>query len=124
MRQPLNCLQNIRTQYLLEYVPLIELTNANFDEQIESHSLVILDFWAPWCGPCKSFAPIFEDAAKRFPDILFARINTEAEPMLAQQFEVRSIPTILGAKDGTVVEVQLGALPPDKFDDFIKKVRG
>lgn len=104
-------------------MPLIELTNANFDEQIESHSLVILDFWAPWCAPCKFFAPIFEEASRKFPDILFARVDTEAEPTLAQQFEVRSIPTLLGAKDGTIVEVQMGALPPDKFEEFIHKVR-
>jgi thioredoxin len=104
-------------------MPLIELTNANFDEQIESHDLVILDFWAPWCAPCKLFAPIFEDAAGKFPDILFAKINTEEEPVLAKQFEIRSIPTLLGAKDGTIVEVQLGALPPDKFEEFIYKVR-
>jgi thioredoxin 1 len=104
-------------------MPLIELTNANFDEQIESNSLVILDFWAPWCAPCKAFAPIFEEAARRFPDILFAKINTDEETILTRQFEVRSIPTLLGAKDGTIVEVQPGALPPDQFEDFIQKVR-
>jgi thioredoxin len=103
-------------------MPLVDLTNENFDEMIESCSLVVIDFWASWCAPCKFFAPVFEAAAEKYPEILFARVDTEAEPVLAQQFEVRSIPTILGAKDGTIVQIQLGALPPDKFEEFIQKV--
>src|ERR1700723_3880107 len=102
---------------------VMDLTNANFDESIESQPLVILDFWAPWCAPCKFFAPTFEEAAQKFPDVLFAKINTEEEPTLAEQFDVRSIPTLLGAKDGTIVAIQLGALPPEQFEEFIQKVR-
>jgi thioredoxin 1 len=104
-------------------MPLIDMTNSNFDDQIETHPIAILDFWAPWCAPCKGFAPIFEAAAEKHPDILFARVDTEAEPILAKQFEILSVPTILGSVDGTIVEVRLGALPPDKFEDLIKKLR-
>ena len=100
-------------------MPLIDLTNENFDDQIESHKLMILDFWAPWCGPCKAFAPTFEAAAEKYPDICFARVNTEVEQDLAKQFEILSVPTLIAAKDGTIVQVQLGALTPDKFEKMI-----
>lgn len=104
-------------------MPLIELTNVNFDDEIEKYELAIFDFWAPWCAPCKSFAPIFEAAAERHPDVLFARINTEAEPTLAKQFEVQSIPTLLGSKDGTIVAIKLGALPPAGLEAMVQSVR-
>ena len=105
-------------------MPLINLTNENFDDQIDKHSLVILDFWAPWCAPCKAFAPIFEAAAEKHPDILFARIDTEAEETLAKQFQVISIPTILGAKDGEIVQIRIGALVPDKLEELVRQLRG
>lgn len=105
-------------------MPLVDLGDANFDSEIEKHPLIILDFWAPWCAPCKAFAPIFAAAAEKHPDILFARINTEEEAALAAQFEVRSIPTLLGVRDGTIVKVQMGALPPEPFEKMIAEVRG
>jgi len=104
-------------------MPLIDLTNTNFDDQIESCRLTILDFWAPWCAPCRAFAPIFEAAAEKHPDIMFARIDTEAEQVLAQQFAVSSVPTILGSVDGEIREVQLGALMPDGLEGLIQKLR-
>ncbi len=105
-------------------MPLIDLTNENFDTEIERCPLMILDFWAPWCAPCKAFRPVFDAAAERHPDILFARVNTEEEPVLAKQFEILSIPTLLASKDGTVVQVQLGTLTADKFEKLIGKLRG
>lgn len=104
-------------------MPLIDLTNENFESEIERCPIAILDFWASWCAPCKAFAPIFQAAAEKYPEILFARIDTEAEPLLAKQFEIRSIPTLLAAKDGTIVKVQVGAMPPQKLESWIQELR-
>ncbi len=104
-------------------MPMLDLNNANFDDEIERHPLMLIDFWAPWCAPCKAFAPVYEAAAEKNPDVTFARINTDDEPDLAKQFEVRSIPTLIGAKDGTIVGVKVGAMTPDKFERFLKELR-
>ena len=104
-------------------MPLIDLTNENFDDMIDAHKIAILDFWAPWCAPCKGFAPVFEAAALEHPDILFAKVDTESEPVLAKQFEIQSIPTLLGSVDGTIAEVRMGALSPVKLEALIQKLR-
>jgi thioredoxin 1 len=104
-------------------MPLIDLTNTNFDEVTEQHSIAILDFWAPWCGPCRAFAPVFEAVAARHPDVLFGRINTEEETALARQFEIFSVPMLIGAKDGTMVYARPGALSEDKLEALIVEVR-
>lgn len=104
-------------------MPLMDLNNENFDNEIERYPVTIIDFWAPWCAPCKAFAPIYEAAAAQYPDILFARVNTEDEPTLAKQFEVQSIPTLLTAKDGTIVHCQVGAVMPDKLEKMIQELR-
>ncbi len=104
-------------------MPLLELTNENFDIEIERHSLMLLDFWAQWCAPCKVFAPIFAASAERHGDILFARVNTDIETTLAQQFEVKSIPTLLVAKDGSIGSAHLGAMNPVKLEALIDKLR-
>ena len=103
-------------------MPLLNLTNSNFDEAVDSHAIVIFDFWAPWCQPCKGFAPVFEAAAAKYPDILFAKVNTDDEPELARQFEVRSIPTIVSAKNGEIVHAKIGTQTPDKLEAMIEEL--
>lgn len=104
-------------------MPLIDLTNENFDQEIDRHQIILLDFWAEWCEPCKSFTPIYEAASAEHPDILFARIDVDQQKVLAEQFEVKSIPTLLGVKDGTIAEVRLGTLTPTALDALIAKLR-
>lgn len=104
-------------------MPLVDLTNSTFDDEIEKHALAIFDFWAPWCGPCKAFAPLFEAAARVHPDILFARINVEEEPVLAKQFEIFSVPTLIAVKNGTIVYARPGALSDHKLAALVSDLR-
>ena len=102
---------------------LEKITAQNFNEKIENNKIVILDFWAPWCGPCRQFAPIFEEVSKEYPDILFGKINTEEEQELAGYFQIRSIPTTMVLKEGIVVFAQPGLLPKEALKDIIKQVQ-
>ncbi|MEL6543038.1 MAG: thioredoxin [Myxococcota bacterium] len=101
----------------------VELTKENFDETIRDNSVVVLDFWAEWCGPCKAFAPVFEKASDENDDIVFAKINTEDQPELAQQFGVSAIPTLVVFKEQIGIFQQPGAMPPAAFGELIEKVR-
>lgn len=101
----------------------VELTEKNFSETIENNDIVIIDFWAEWCGPCKAFGPIFEKVAKEYSDITFAKVNTETEQGLAGHFQIRSIPTLIILKEKVVVFNQAGALPEEAFADIIKQVK-
>jgi len=101
----------------------MDLTVENFDDETDKHPLIVLDFWAPWCNPCKSFAPVFEGAAKEHPDILFGKINCDEQEVLAKQFEVRSIPTLIAVKDGTIVEAKVGAVTPPNFAKILASLR-
>ena len=102
---------------------LVNLTEANFNEEVETNEIAILDFWAPWCGPCRSFAPIFEKTSQEYPDILFGKINTEEEQGLAGFFQIRSIPTIMIMREKIVVFQQAGMLPEEALKDLIKQVQ-
>lgn len=102
---------------------LVTLTETNFNQTIEDNEIVIIDFWAPWCGPCRSFAPIFEKIAGNNPDITFAKVNTEEEQGLGGHFQIRSIPTTMILKDKIVIFQQAGVLPEEAFIDIIGQVK-
>jgi len=101
----------------------ISLTADNFSEIVDKNKLVLIDFWAGWCGPCKSFAPVFEAAADNNPDIVFAKVDTENAQDLAAQFQIRSIPTLMVFKEQIVVFSQAGALPASSLDQLIEQAK-
>ena len=100
----------------------LEVTEANFEATVRE-GIVLLDFWAGWCAPCRVFAPVFEAAAERHADVVFGKVDTEAQPGLAAAFEVRAIPTLMVLRDGVLLAAQPGALPASLLDDLIEKVR-
>ncbi|MBM4358078.1 MAG: thioredoxin [Deltaproteobacteria bacterium] len=102
---------------------LIHLTEDAFERVVDQPGIVILDFWAAWCGPCRTFGPVFEKAAERHPDITFAKVDTEAERGLAGAFQIRSIPTVMAFKDGVGVFSQPGALPAAALDELVAALR-
>lgn len=102
----------------------LELTKDNFNETVEENGFVLIDFWASWCGPCRTFGPVYEKAAESNPDLVFAKVDTEAQQELAAAFEIRSIPTLMIIRDRTVVFSQPGALPAAALEDLIKQARG
>jgi len=101
---------------------LKNLTTENFNQELENHSITILDFWAPWCGPCRSFGPIFEKVSEEYPDILFGKVNTEDQQELGGYFQVRSIPTEMILREGVMVFSQAGMLPEDALKDILTQV--
>jgi len=102
---------------------LVELTQDTFQDAITPEGTLIIDFWAPWCGPCRNFAPVFEKAAERHPDITFAKINTDAEQELAGALGIRSIPTLMVFREQVMLFSQAGALSAGQFEELIGKIK-
>ncbi|NJR72454.1 MAG: thioredoxin [Gammaproteobacteria bacterium] len=98
----------------------LELSQHNFNATVESGKTIIIDFWAPWCGPCRAFAPTFEAVSEEFPDVVFAKINTEAEPELGAAFNIRSIPTLMVFREQVVLFSQAGMLPKSALQEVVK----
>lgn len=101
----------------------LELTEQNLDSHVDKPGIVLLDFWAAWCGPCRAFAPVFEEASEHYKDITFGKVDTEKETAVAQGFQIRAIPTLMVFRDGIIVFSHSGALPREALDEIIGQVQ-
>ena len=104
-------------------MPVVELTKENFEQVITSSATVVVDYWAPWCGPCRGFAPVFERVAEANPEVVFAKVNTDDEQEIAAHFQIRSIPTLMVFRDQIIVFSQPGALPQNALEQVVAKAK-
>ena len=104
-------------------MPTTHITKETFNDTINNNNIVLVDWWAEWCGPCRSFAPVFEEASGKHPDIVFGKIDTEAQPELSAMARITSIPTIMAFREGILIFSQPGALPGASLEELIGKVR-
>lgn len=101
----------------------IEATQENFESLVTGNKMVMVDFWAPWCGPCRQFAPVFEATAAKHPDVAFVKVNTEEQQALAGSFGIRSIPTLMIFREQIIIYAQPGSLPPQALEQLLEKAR-
>ena len=101
----------------------IDLTGDNFEEVITKNDFVIIDFWAPWCGPCQGFAPVYTDTSDKFPDIVFAKVNTEEQQELGGHFQIRSIPTLMIFREQVILYSESGAMQASEFEKLIAQAK-
>jgi thioredoxin len=99
----------------------VQLTKDNFEQVLTENPAVVVDFWAPWCGPCRAFAPVYEAASDKRPEVVFGKVNTEEEQELAASFDIRSIPTLMIVRDKVILFSQPGALPASSLDQVLEK---
>jgi thioredoxin 1 len=104
-------------------MPTTQITKETFNDTINNNDIVLVDWWAEWCGPCRSFAPVFEEASGKHPDIVFGKIDTETQPELSAMARITSIPTIMAFREGVLIFSQAGALPASSLEELIGKVR-